>query len=65
MAFGKDVIQRFVPGLGGGGTNGSGGLLQGVGNLLQGGGGKTNEAGTNQPATNQSPVNNLLNRLLK
>lgn len=60
VAFGKDVIQRFVPGLGGGGTNGSGGLLQGVGNLLQGGGSKTN-----QPATNQAPVENLLNRLLK
>jgi hypothetical protein len=65
VAFGKDVIQRFVPGLGGGSTNGSGGLLQGVGNLLQGGGAKTNQTGTNQPATNKAPVNNLLNQFLK
>jgi len=57
-ALGKGVLQRFIPGLGGG-TNSSGSLLQGVGNLLQGG------SKTNQPATNQSPVNNLLNRFLK
>ncbi len=59
MAFGKDVIQRIIPGLGGG-TNGSGNLLQGVGNLLQGVTGKTNQSSTNQPSGN-----NLLNRLLK
>ena len=68
LGFGKSVIQRFIPGVGGGnGTNGSGNLLQGVGNLLRGGGGEsnTNQTNTNQPATNQSPVNNLLNRILK
>jgi hypothetical protein len=58
-----------VPGLGGGnGTNGSGNLLQGVGNLLRGGGANTNQSPTNQPnqsTTNQSPVNDLLNRILK
>ena len=64
VAFGKDVIQRFVPGIGGGGTNGSGNLLHGIGNLLQGEGGNTNQPSTNQPNSNQ-PVNNLLNRLLK
>jgi hypothetical protein len=58
--LGKSVIQRFIPGVGGGGTNGSGNLLQGVGNLLHGGG-----ANTNQPTTNQSPVNNLLNQFMK
>lgn len=66
-ALGKGVAQRFIPGLGGGnGTNGSGGLLQGIGNILQGGGPNTNQPGTNQPpSTNQSPVNNILNRFLK
>jgi hypothetical protein len=59
-SLGKGLIQKIIPGLGGGGTNGSGNLLQGLGNILQGGGGNTN-----QPGTNQSPVNNLLNRLLK
>jgi len=67
--FGKNVLQQFVPGLGGGsGTNGSGNLLQGVGNLLRGGGANTNQSPTNEPSqstTNQSPVNNLLNRILK
>jgi hypothetical protein len=63
-SLGKGVLQKFIPGLGGGGTNSSGNLLQGVGNLLQGGS-KTNQPGTNQPAgTNQSPVNNLLDRFL-
>src|SRR6185437_4663944 len=66
LGFGKNVIQRFIPGVGGGnGTNGSGNLLQGVGNLLRGGGANTNETNTNQPATNQAPFNNLLNRILK
>ncbi len=63
-ALGKGILQEFVPGLGGGnGTNGSGNLLQGVGNLLNGSGSHTNQP--NQPATNQSPVNNLLNKFLK
>jgi hypothetical protein len=69
LGFGKNVLQQFVPGLGGGsGTNGSGNLLQGVGNLLRGGGVNTNQSPTNetnQSTTNQSPVNNLLNRILK
>ncbi len=59
VAFGKDLIQRIIPGLGGG-TNGSGNLLQGVGNILQGVTGKTNQSSTNQPSGD-----NLLNRLLK
>jgi hypothetical protein len=54
----KATVQAIVPGLIGG-TNGTGSLLQGIGGLLQGGG-----ANTNQPATNQVPVNNLLNRFL-
>ena len=59
-SLGKGVIEKFVPGLGGvAGTNGAGNLLQGIGGLLQGG------ANTNQPATNQSPVNGILNRFLK
>jgi hypothetical protein len=70
LGFGKNVIGRFIPGVGGGnGTNGSGNLLQGVGNLLRGGGSTTNQSNqsptNSQPATNQSPVNNLLNRFLK
>jgi hypothetical protein len=65
-SLGKGVIQKFIPGLGGGGTNGSGNLLQGLGGLFHGGENvNTNQPGTNQPATNQSPVNNLLNRFLK
>jgi hypothetical protein len=70
-SLGKSVIQKFIPGLGGGGTNGSGDLLKGIGGLFQEGGNvNTNQPGTNQlpanqPATNQSPVNNLLNRFLK
>ncbi len=68
VAFGKSLIQRVIPGVGG--TNGTGNILQSIGGLLQGGGAKTNQAGTNQPgtnppATNQAPINNLLNRLLK
>ena len=56
------VTARAIGGAGGG-TNGTGNLLQ---NILGGGGVNTNRAGTNQPAdTNQSPVNNLLNRILK
>jgi hypothetical protein len=54
----KATVQALIPGLIGG-TNGTGSLLQGIGGLLQGGG-----ANTNQPATNQAPVNNLLNRFL-
>jgi hypothetical protein len=65
-SLGKGVIQKIIPGLGGGGgTNGTGNLLQGIGGLLHAGGGNTNQTGTNQPSTNQSPVNNLLNRFLK
>ena len=68
-AIGKSLIKSLVPGLtGGGGTNGSGNLLQGVGNLLNGGRANTNhpsQSTTNQPATNQAPLNNLLNRFLK
>lgn len=62
-SLGKTVIKQLIPGLNGGSTNGSGNLLQGVGNLLNGGGSKTNQP--NQPATNQSPVNNFLNRIMK
>jgi hypothetical protein len=57
-ALGQAAAQKFIPGLSGG-TNGAGGnLLQGLGGLWQGG------ANTNQSATNQLPVNGLLNRLL-
>jgi hypothetical protein len=64
--LGKGIIQQFVPGLGGGnGTNGSGNLLQGMGNLLRGGESNTSTNQPNKPATNQTPVNNLLNRFLK
>jgi hypothetical protein len=60
----KATVQAIVPDLIGG-TNSPGNLLQGIGGLLQGGGATTNQLGTNQPAaTNQAPVNNLLNRLL-
>ena len=66
VALGKGILQQFVPGLGGGnGTNGSGNLLQGVGNLLRGSGSNTSTNQPNKPATNQTPVNNLLNRFLK
>jgi hypothetical protein len=48
-------------------TGKSGNLIQGLGNLL--GGGTPTPANTNvvtnQPSTNQSPVNNLLNQLFK
>jgi len=68
-AIGKSLIKSLVSGLtGGGGTNGSGNLLQGVGNLLNEGRenkNQPNQSTTNQPATNQSPVNNLLNKFLK
>jgi hypothetical protein len=43
------------------GTNQPGGLL---GGLLGGPTGQTNRSSTNQPATNQSPVDNLLNDIL-
>jgi hypothetical protein len=63
--IGKAMIQKLIPGLGGGGgTNGAGNLLQGIGGLLQGGA-NTNQTGTNQPSTNQAPINNLLNRIMK
>jgi len=64
-SLGKGVLQRFIPGLGGAaGTNGnSGNLLNNLGGLLNRGN-KTNQGAPNQPATNQSPVNNLFNRFL-
>ena len=64
-SLGKGVLQRFIPGLGGGSsTNGnSGNLLNNLGGLLNRGD-KTNQATPNQPATNQSPANNLFNRFL-
>jgi hypothetical protein len=59
VALGKGVVQKFIPGLGGGTNGSSGNLLQGLGGLLQ------NRSNTNQPATNQSsPVDNLLNHFL-
>jgi hypothetical protein len=64
-SFGKGMVQKIIPGLGGGGTNGTGNLLQGIGGFLQGSGANTNQTGTNQPSTNQAPINNLLNRFLK
>jgi hypothetical protein len=65
-SLGKGVLQRFIPGFGGkGSSNGSSGnLLNNLGGLLNGGA-KTNQPAGNEPKTNQSPVNNLLNRFLK
>ena len=68
----KDLIHSLGGALSGssgastntGGTNQPGGLLQGLGGLLGGSThGSTNApgSGTNAPATNQSPVNSLLN----
>jgi len=42
----------------------AGGLIQNLGGLLTGRTPGTNTSSTNQPATNKSPVNNLLNRFL-
>jgi uncharacterized protein involved in outer membrane biogenesis len=58
------TIGGVVSGLGGK----SGGLIKGVGDLLTGTRSATNApptTGTNQPATSQSPVNDILNQLLK
>ncbi|HWD93347.1 MAG TPA: AsmA family protein [Verrucomicrobiae bacterium] len=62
-ALGEDVLQRLIPGMGGG-TNSTGNLLEGIGGLLLGGA-NTNQPATNQPPDNyQSPVNELMNRFL-
>ena len=74
VAFGKSLIQRVIPGVAVA-RMGTGNILQSIGaGLLQGGGANANQGreptrmnqpGTNPPATNQAPINNLLNRLLK
>ena len=58
------TIGGVVSGFGGK----SGGLIKGVGDLLTGTRSTTNAqpaTGTNQPEANQSPVNDLLNQLLR
>jgi AsmA-like protein len=63
------LTARAAGGLVGGGVGNAGkaggGLLQGIEGLLTGGTPGTNTANTNQPAANKSPINNLLNQLLK
>jgi hypothetical protein len=63
VALGKDVLDQLIPGAVGG-TNSPGNLIEGIGGLLLGGT-TTNQPATNQPSDDyQSPVNELMNRLL-
>ena len=63
------LTARAASGLVGGGVGNAGktggGLLQGIEGILTGGTPGTNTTNTNKPATKSSPVNNLLNQLLK